>query len=165
MRVQPSRAKKPAADPRLSGRRCTRSAGSGTGTGTPRAVFGVLAEDDLTRHEMSAELAETCEPSAAGDRLRGMRRVCRRLVTEGGTGGRPDQRHGDPRASGAAGSDPHRRRDRSTAEDLRRPAAAPGPSTAPSSSRRRRRAHRCTPACSITPSPIGGWQEVGRSET
>ena len=42
--------------------------------------------DELTRHAISAwlaELAETCEPSTAGTRLRGMRRFCRWLVTEG----------------------------------------------------------------------------------
>ncbi len=43
--------------------------------------------DELTRHAISAwlaELAETCEPSTVGTRLRGMRRFCRWLVTEGG---------------------------------------------------------------------------------
>src|SRR3954453_5271936 len=42
--------------------------------------------DELTRHAISAwlaELAETCEPSTVGPRLRGMRRFCRWLVTEG----------------------------------------------------------------------------------
>jgi site-specific recombinase XerD len=42
--------------------------------------------DELTRHAISAwlaELAETCEPSTIGTRLRGMRRFCRWLVTEG----------------------------------------------------------------------------------
>ncbi len=42
--------------------------------------------DELTRHAISAwlaELAETCEPSTVGTRLRGMRRFCRWLVTEG----------------------------------------------------------------------------------
>ncbi len=42
--------------------------------------------DELTRHAVSAwlaELAETCEPSTVGTRLRGMRRFCRWLVTEG----------------------------------------------------------------------------------
>jgi site-specific recombinase XerD len=41
--------------------------------------------DELTRHAISAwlaELAETCEPSTVGTRLRGMRRFCRWLVTE-----------------------------------------------------------------------------------
>ncbi|SFO59368.1 Site-specific recombinase XerD [Geodermatophilus obscurus] len=40
----------------------------------------------LTRHAISAwpaERAETCEPSTVGTRLRGMRRFCRWLVTEG----------------------------------------------------------------------------------
>jgi site-specific recombinase XerC len=40
----------------------------------------------LTRHAVApwlAELAETCEPSTVGTRLRGMRRFCRWLVTEG----------------------------------------------------------------------------------
>ena len=42
--------------------------------------------DELTRHAISAwlaELAETCEPSTVGTRLRGMRRFCRWPVTEG----------------------------------------------------------------------------------
>ena len=42
--------------------------------------------EELTRHAISAwlaELAETCEPSTVGTRLRGMRRFCRWLVTEG----------------------------------------------------------------------------------
>ena len=42
--------------------------------------------DELTRHAISAwlaELAETCEPSTVGTRLRGMRRFGRWLVTEG----------------------------------------------------------------------------------
>jgi site-specific recombinase XerD len=39
--------------------------------------------DELTRHAISAWLAETCEPSTVGTRLRGMRRFCRWLVTEG----------------------------------------------------------------------------------
>jgi len=42
--------------------------------------------DELTRHAVSAwlaELAETCEPSTLGTRLRGIRRFCRWLVTEG----------------------------------------------------------------------------------
>jgi site-specific recombinase XerD len=42
--------------------------------------------DELTRHAVSAwlaELAETAEPSTVGTRLRGMRRFCRWLVTEG----------------------------------------------------------------------------------
>src|SRR3954470_12750831 len=42
--------------------------------------------DELTRHAISAwlaELAETAEPSTVGTRLRGMRRFCRWLVTEG----------------------------------------------------------------------------------
>src|SRR3954469_22500555 len=42
--------------------------------------------DELTRHAISAwlaEMAETCEPSTVGTRLRGMRRFCRWLVTEG----------------------------------------------------------------------------------
>jgi site-specific recombinase XerD len=42
--------------------------------------------DELTRHAIAAwlaELAETCEPSTVGTRLRGMRRFCRWLVTEG----------------------------------------------------------------------------------
>ncbi len=42
--------------------------------------------DELTRHAISAwlaELAETWEPSTVGTRLRGMRRFCRWLVTEG----------------------------------------------------------------------------------
>src|SRR3954447_21866834 len=41
---------------------------------------------ELTRHAISAwlaELAETAEPSTVGTRLRGMRRFCRWLVTEG----------------------------------------------------------------------------------
>src|SRR4051812_19481281 len=43
--------------------------------------------DELTRHAISAwlaELAENCEPSTVGTRLRGMRRVCRGAGTEGG---------------------------------------------------------------------------------
>ena len=42
--------------------------------------------DELTRHAVAAwlaELAETCEPSTVGTRLRGMRRFRRWLVTEG----------------------------------------------------------------------------------
>jgi site-specific recombinase XerD len=42
--------------------------------------------EELMRHAISAwlaELAETCEPSTVGTRLRGMRRFCRWLVTEG----------------------------------------------------------------------------------
>jgi site-specific recombinase XerD len=42
--------------------------------------------DELTRHAVAAwlaEVAEACEPSTVGTRLRGMRRVCRWLVTEG----------------------------------------------------------------------------------
>ncbi|MGY1636809.1 tyrosine-type recombinase/integrase [Geodermatophilus sp. SYSU D00742] len=42
--------------------------------------------DELTRHAIAAwlaELAETCEPSTVGTRLRGMRWFCRWLVTEG----------------------------------------------------------------------------------
>jgi site-specific recombinase XerD len=42
--------------------------------------------DELTRHAIGAwlaELAETCEPSTISTRLRGMRRFCRWLVTEG----------------------------------------------------------------------------------
>jgi site-specific recombinase XerD len=42
--------------------------------------------DELTRHAISAwlaDLAETAEPSTVGTRLRGMRRFCRWLVTEG----------------------------------------------------------------------------------
>ena len=42
--------------------------------------------DELTRHAVAAwlaELAETAEPSTVGIRLRGMRRFCRWLVTEG----------------------------------------------------------------------------------
>jgi site-specific recombinase XerD len=42
--------------------------------------------DELTRHAISAwlaELAETCEPSTVATRLRGMRRFCRWLVAEG----------------------------------------------------------------------------------
>ena len=42
--------------------------------------------DELTRHAVAAwlaELAETNEPSTVGTRLRGMRRFCRWLVTEG----------------------------------------------------------------------------------
>ena len=39
--------------------------------------------EELTRHAISAWLAETCEASTVGTRLRGMRRFCRRLVTEG----------------------------------------------------------------------------------
>src|SRR3954470_14074363 len=42
--------------------------------------------DELTRHAISAwlaELAETCEPSTVGTRLRGMRPFCRWPVTEG----------------------------------------------------------------------------------
>jgi site-specific recombinase XerD len=42
--------------------------------------------DELTRHAISAwlaELAETSEPSTVATRLRGMRRFCRWLVTEG----------------------------------------------------------------------------------
>jgi hypothetical protein len=42
--------------------------------------------DELTRHAIAAwlaELAETCEPSTISTRLRGMRRFCRWLVTEG----------------------------------------------------------------------------------
>src|SRR5918911_3168022 len=42
--------------------------------------------DELTRHAIAAwlaELAETAEPSTVGTRLRGMRRFCRWLVTEG----------------------------------------------------------------------------------
>ena len=42
--------------------------------------------DELTRHAVAAwlaELAETAEPSTVGTRLRGMRRFCRWLVTEG----------------------------------------------------------------------------------
>jgi site-specific recombinase XerD len=42
--------------------------------------------EELTRHAISAwlaELAQTCEPSTVGTRLRGMRRFCRWLVTEG----------------------------------------------------------------------------------
>jgi site-specific recombinase XerD len=42
--------------------------------------------DELTRHAVAAwlaELAEACEPSTVGTRLRGMRRFCRWLVTEG----------------------------------------------------------------------------------
>jgi site-specific recombinase XerC len=42
--------------------------------------------DELTRHAISAwlaELAETAEPSTVGTRLRGMRRFCRWLETEG----------------------------------------------------------------------------------
>src|SRR3954447_16381945 len=42
--------------------------------------------DELTRHAVSAwpaELAETCQPSTVATRLRGMRRFCRWLVTEG----------------------------------------------------------------------------------
>jgi hypothetical protein len=42
--------------------------------------------DELTRHAIAAwlaELADTCEPSTVGTRLRGMRRFCRWLVTEG----------------------------------------------------------------------------------
>src|SRR3954468_22552258 len=42
--------------------------------------------DELTRHAVSAwlaELAETAEPSTVGTRLRGMRRFCRWLVAEG----------------------------------------------------------------------------------
>ena len=42
--------------------------------------------DELTRHAISAwlaELAETCEPSTVGTRLRGMRRFCRWLGVEG----------------------------------------------------------------------------------
>ena len=42
--------------------------------------------DALTRHAVAAwlaELAETAEPSTVGTRLRGMRRFCRWLVTEG----------------------------------------------------------------------------------
>jgi site-specific recombinase XerD len=43
--------------------------------------------DELSRHAISAwlaELAETCEASTVATRLRGMRRFCRWLVTEGG---------------------------------------------------------------------------------
>src|SRR5919202_1416726 len=39
--------------------------------------------DELTRHAISAwlaELAETCQPSTVATRLRGMRRFCRWLV-------------------------------------------------------------------------------------
>src|SRR3954452_11056392 len=42
--------------------------------------------DELTRHAISAwlaELAENCEASTVATRLRGMRRFCRWLVTEG----------------------------------------------------------------------------------
>jgi site-specific recombinase XerD len=42
--------------------------------------------DELTRHAISAwlaELAQSAEPSTVGTRLRGMRRFCRWLVTEG----------------------------------------------------------------------------------
>jgi site-specific recombinase XerD len=42
--------------------------------------------EELTRHAISAwlaELAETCEPATVAMRLRGMRRFCRWLVTEG----------------------------------------------------------------------------------
>ena len=42
--------------------------------------------DELTRHAVAgwlAELAEAAEPSTVGTRLRGMRRFCRWLVTEG----------------------------------------------------------------------------------
>jgi len=42
--------------------------------------------DELTRHAISAwlaELAENCEPSTVATRLRGMRRFCRWLVVEG----------------------------------------------------------------------------------
>ena len=38
--------------------------------------------DELTRHAISAWLAETCEPSTVGTRLRGMRRFCGWLVTK-----------------------------------------------------------------------------------
>src|SRR3954470_10214465 len=42
--------------------------------------------DELTRHAISAwlaEIAENCEPSTVATRLRGMRRFCRWLVVEG----------------------------------------------------------------------------------
>jgi site-specific recombinase XerC len=39
--------------------------------------------DELTRHAISAWLAETREPSTLATRLRGMRRFCRWLVAEG----------------------------------------------------------------------------------
>jgi hypothetical protein len=42
--------------------------------------------EELTRHAVAAwlaELADTCEPSTVGTRLRGMRRFCRWLVAEG----------------------------------------------------------------------------------
>ena len=42
--------------------------------------------DELTRHAISAwlaELAENCQPSTVATRLRGMRRFCRWLVTAG----------------------------------------------------------------------------------
>ena len=42
--------------------------------------------DELTRHAISAwlaELAETCQPSTVATRLRGMRRFCRWLLVEG----------------------------------------------------------------------------------
>jgi site-specific recombinase XerD len=51
---------------------------------TARGREPVFAE--LTRHAIAAwlsELAETAEPSTLGTRLRGMRRFCRWLVTEG----------------------------------------------------------------------------------
>ena len=48
--------------------------------------------DELTRHAISAwlaELAETCQPSTVATRLRGMRRFCRWLVVEGEVTRRP----------------------------------------------------------------------------
>ena len=39
--------------------------------------------DELTRHAISAWLAETCKPSTVATRLRAMRRFCRWLATEG----------------------------------------------------------------------------------
>jgi site-specific recombinase XerD len=67
--------------------------------------------EELTRHAISAwlaELAETCEPSTVGTRLRGMRRFCRWLVTEGElevapTDGSPPRRTERVRAARSAG--------------------------------------------------------------
>jgi site-specific recombinase XerD len=85
--------------------------------------------DELTRHAISAwlaELAETCEPSTVGTRLRGMRRFCPWLVTEVRTGEGPHRRHRDPRATGEARPGPHRRRDRRPAQGLLGPRGRPG---------------------------------------
>jgi hypothetical protein len=84
--------------------------------------------DELTRHAISAwlaELAENCEPSTVATRVRGMRRFCRWLVVEGELDRAPTEGIEIAVAPDKAGADPQRRRDHCAVEGVHR---WPGPS-------------------------------------